>query len=113
MSGGKIKNIDRLKRKGARPLTSADHRNSSQAAVGENWRKAPCGSQSIEGGYGQLPEILAAFPSKKGLHPSPDYFIPRFKGKVKKNGRSSSGVLTHSVVESKLRRSVPLAPSRC
>lgn len=64
MSGEKMI-TDNLKQKGARPLTSADHRNSSQAGSVKNCRKAPCRSQSIEGGkYGQLSEPLVGFPSK-------------------------------------------------
>lgn len=68
----------------ARPLTSADHKNSSQAGVEKTVGKASCGSQSIGQGYGEQPEPLDAFPLKMCLHPSADYFIPLLAAKVKK-----------------------------
>lgn len=82
MPGEKMEIIGNLKQKGAHPLTSADHRNSSQAGPVENWRKGPCGSQcrGIRTAAGAPRRVSIRI----GLHPSPDYFIPLFTAKVKK-----------------------------
>lgn len=59
-------------KKEARPLTSTDHRNSSQAVVKTAGK---LGADLSLSGYGELPERFSPrFHPKKS--PSPDYFTP-------------------------------------
>lgn len=105
MPGEKMKIIGNLKHKGAHPLTSADHRNSSQAGPVKNWRKGPCRAQrrGIRTAAGAPRRVSIRI----GLHPSRDYFIPLFTAKVKKTELS----FLRFGEESKLRCSLSLPPS--
>lgn len=109
VSGGKTSTAN-SEQKGSRPLTSADHKNSSQG--GEV--KTGGGTASISVYLaGILPEPLRCVPIKKKicLHPTPDYVIPLITAKVKKNEAPSSSLGGKD--ESKLRCVSPIRPSRC
>lgn len=91
-----------LKHTGHRsPLTSADHRNSSQAGSVKNWRKLRADLSLWRGGYGQLPELLAAFPSKDlhTTHCTISYLCSQQKWRQRSSSSCVFFFLTHSAVE--------------
>lgn len=94
MSGEKMKTTEGLRSKRARPLTSADHINSSQAewerGIKEKQKQYRSSVRISVLSCRDMDSCLLRVPIKRRFTPafSPDYFIPLFTADVKENGAS-------------------------